>query len=148
MGVPQTQVSGASLVEVVIAFGIAATAGATAFTLIATLDTISARAQAECVVAQRMRQYTEHYLGMPYSQLQHVQTTSPTQSYSGYFRDYSTPAASPDWTMVASLTQATGGTGQIQIALELTWQDPKLGFPRSGTQNKTLSSTLIRPIGS
>ena len=140
MGVSQTQLSGFSLVEVVIAFGIAATAAATAFTVIASLDVIAARTQAESVVAQQLRCATERYLGMPYSQL----LTTPTPSISGDFRDYPTPPAGKDWTMTTSLTTTSG---QTQISLEITWKEPKLGFPRSGTQDRTIRTTLVRPSG-
>ena len=142
MGVSQTQISGFSLVEVVIAFGIAATAAATAFTVIASLELISARTQAESVVAQQLRRATERYLGMPFSQLQQELLTTPTSSVSGDFRDYPTPPAVKDWSMITSLMTVSG---QTQISLQITWKEPKLGFPRGGTQDKTIGTTLVRP---
>jgi type II secretory pathway pseudopilin PulG len=144
MGVSQTQLGGFSLVEVVIAFGIAATAAATAFTVIASLDVIAARTQAESVVAQQLHRAAERYLGMPYSQLQQELLTTPTSSVSGDFRDYPTPPTVRDWSMTASLETVSG---QTQIFLEITWAEPKLKFPRSSTQNRTIRTTLVRPNG-
>ena len=142
MSVRRFNMEGSSLIEVVLAFGIACMAASGALSLLSAMDYHAIRSRIDGRVGIQVRSLQEWMMAMPYMDLVNlIHSNGGTGSFSKTGDLLEVTSAGFPWKLDVRLERRNEDTLDeiTTVSPTFTWQEPSPGYPRSANQSRTLT---------